>query len=509
MTTIEKSDLGVIPLGWSDRINLFNAQWGCPGQTFSANLKMDLEAQIQMDATYAYYFQGQFIPPAAPEVYAYLGMEPSAYVGLHLVGNAMMQYTSGRKKLIDTLAYPGLAVKGIAAVGPTLDIYGEIRGKITIHGEASAGARLNFGKAEVYWPSDATESQNAQQLLGLDSIAQKPEPDTIAPTFDAGVEINAQLDVIVTPEANIGIKIGGGSLVSTTIMDAQLTGYVTGDLSFQASGKANTATNSYQYTYGVYAFYNIGYKATALILGVLNWATGPQTAYTLDKRIDIYGPVNGEISLVSKSGLDELLFASDNVTSLESSSAFLLSRAEDPPPNTPEFTHQLQCPAGSSSDVQIPERRFNCDLFGPVQVLPFGAGQSFLQRGMCDGWKTISQRPTVLTYSYDNSRNNARRGQQCPTGFCSGAQARLIAATGRDGSSKARVTPLLECDEAPWASTEEGGNYFPANQRSATCVPGFQNGGWAGSSCQRPKDPTGPWAPNTQAKVGFWVLLKA
>ncbi len=77
--------------------------------------------------------------------------------------------------------------------------------------------------------------------------------------------------MIVTPEANIGIKIGGGSLVSTTIMDAQLTGYVTGDLSFQASGKANTATNSYQYTYGVYAFYNIGYKATALILGVLNW----------------------------------------------------------------------------------------------------------------------------------------------------------------------------------------------------------------------------------------------
>lgn len=51
-----------------------------------------------------------------------------------------------------------------------------------------------------------------------------------------GVELDAQLDVIVTPEANVGIKIGGGSLVSATIMDAQLTGYVMGNLSFQASG---------------------------------------------------------------------------------------------------------------------------------------------------------------------------------------------------------------------------------------------------------------------------------
>ncbi|GAP93031.2 putative chitin- type 1 [Rosellinia necatrix] len=487
VTTVEKSELGVIPLGWEDNINLFSAQWGCPGQTFSANLRIDLEAEVQMDATYAYYFQGQFIPPKSPDVYAYLGMEPSAYVGLHMVGNAMMQYTSGRKKLIDTLAYPGLAVKGIAAVGPTLDVYGEIRGKITLHGEASAGARLNFGKAEVYWPSDAAESQNAQQLLGVDSKVQKPAPDTIAPTFEAGVQIDAQLDIIVTPEANIGIKIGGGSLVSTTIMDAQLTGYVMGDLSFQASGDADLTKGVFHYMYGVHAFYNIGYKATAKILGLVNWATGPQKAYTPDKRIDIYGPVQGDISLSSKK---RSLLSHDNVTSLGAQPGFtpLLSRADDSDgqaPNTPEFTHQLQCPPGSSGDVKIPELRFNCDLFGPVQVLPVGAGQSFLQRGMCDGWKTMSPRPTVFTYSTDKGRNTDRRNEQCPTSYCEGAQAQLIAATGRDGRTKAVPIPKLECDEAPWASTEEGGNYLPANQRSATCVPGYQNGGWAGSSCQK------------------------
>ncbi|ETS88166.1 hypothetical protein PFICI_01994 [Pestalotiopsis fici W106-1] len=491
LTTIEKSDLGVIPLGWQDSINLFSAQWGCPGETFSANLRMDLEARIQMDATYAYYFQGQFIPPASPEVYAYLGMEPSAYVGLHLEGNAVMQYSSGRKKIIDTLAYPGLAVKGIAAVGPTLDVYGEIRGKITIHGEANAGATLNFGKAEVYWPSDAAESEDAQQLLGLDSDVKKPAPDTIAPTFEAGVEIDAQLDVIVTPEANVGIKIGGGSLVSTTIMDAQLTGYVMGDLSFQASGQVSTTTGSFQYSYGVYAFYNIGYKATAVILGILNWATGPQQAYTPDKRIDIYGPVNGEIPLVSKRGLEEPSPINGSV--VIRSGLDLLARDDTDDndglsPNTPDFTQQLTCPPGSKADVKLPELRFNCDLFGPVQVNPFPDGKhtTFLQKGMCDGWKSMTTRPTVLTYSNNLDRVSDRRNEQCPSGYCDSATKQLITATGLDGSTTAKAKPQLECDEAPWASSEEGGNFGASTgSRSATCVPGFQNGGWAGSTCQK------------------------
>jgi hypothetical protein len=118
--------VGVIELGFSKTINLFYAQWGCPGKTYYADLRMDLEADLAMDATYAYYLSATFIPPSKPETFAYFGMEPQAYIGLHIEGNAQMQTPSVRKKIVDTLSYPGLAVKGIAAVGPTLDIYGEV-----------------------------------------------------------------------------------------------------------------------------------------------------------------------------------------------------------------------------------------------------------------------------------------------------------------------------------------------------------------------------------------------
>lgn len=47
-------------------------------------------------------------------------------------------------------------------------------------------------------------------------------------------------------------------MLSTTIMDAQLSGFVTGDLSFQASGAITASTGTFRYSYGVYVFYNIG-----------------------------------------------------------------------------------------------------------------------------------------------------------------------------------------------------------------------------------------------------------
>ncbi|KAI8181126.1 hypothetical protein K4K51_002077 [Colletotrichum sp. SAR 10_75] len=53
------------------------ASRGCPGKTWSANLRMDLEAEITMQSTYAYYYSGTFIPPTKPDVF-FFGIQPEA-----------------------------------------------------------------------------------------------------------------------------------------------------------------------------------------------------------------------------------------------------------------------------------------------------------------------------------------------------------------------------------------------------------------------------------------------
>ena len=99
----------------------------CPGQTFSADMQMYLCANGEMHATYAYYFSGTIVPPAVTGTYACFSLEPRAYLGLRIIGNARLQTTTGRKKLLDMISYPGLSIKGIAAVGPILDRYGEVK----------------------------------------------------------------------------------------------------------------------------------------------------------------------------------------------------------------------------------------------------------------------------------------------------------------------------------------------------------------------------------------------
>jgi hypothetical protein len=80
-----------------------------------------------MDTTYAYYFQGTIAPPKVDETFAYLGTQPFGEVGVRIEGYATVQWSSGnRHKIVDTLAFPGFAVKGLAAAGPTLDIFGEV-----------------------------------------------------------------------------------------------------------------------------------------------------------------------------------------------------------------------------------------------------------------------------------------------------------------------------------------------------------------------------------------------
>jgi hypothetical protein len=89
-------------------------------------MRMYLDADVEMDATYAYYLSGTIAPLQVIDTYGYLGVEPSAYLGIRLEADAVFKYTSPWKKLVDTLAYPGLSIKGVATVGPSLDIYGRV-----------------------------------------------------------------------------------------------------------------------------------------------------------------------------------------------------------------------------------------------------------------------------------------------------------------------------------------------------------------------------------------------
>jgi hypothetical protein len=145
----------------------------------------------------------------------------------------------------------------------------------------------------VYWPQDddGAASSKIQDLL------EDPEPveTGLVPEFQAEVTASVDIDIRVTPEAHIGIQVGGsGILNSVTLVDAQLVGYVNSTLRFHAdaTGTLSTTDASVAYNYGVYLLYNIGYGGWATI-PLYAWQVTSRNLFDTPKVITLYS--NGDV----------------------------------------------------------------------------------------------------------------------------------------------------------------------------------------------------------------------
>ena len=210
MTTLEKSDAGVLPMAFSKFFTLYSGRLTCTsdsGITITAGMDITTDIALRMNTRYSYYFSGTIAPvPHVNDVYAYAGVHPEVVAGITLSGDASLVYTTNPKRLIDTLTYPGLAIKGIAAVGPTLDIWGQIDGSVTVSGRMRAGVTYTFQPIEMYMPNTDETHDKATKELEEDEVDQQG----LSPSFEANVRAEVDFNVRVSPEVNLGIKVGGG-----------------------------------------------------------------------------------------------------------------------------------------------------------------------------------------------------------------------------------------------------------------------------------------------------------
>ncbi|KAI0385398.1 chitinase A1 [Hypomontagnella monticulosa] len=280
LTTIEKSAQGVLPMGYAKYFTLFSGRIFCrsdTGITFTAGMDVTADLQLQMNTRYAYYFQGSL--SGVKEMYAYARTQPKVGAGITLSGDAQLGYGTEPRKLINTLTYPGLAIKGIAAVGPSLDIWGQIDGTITVSGSMRAGVTYTFKPIEMYMPNTDTTHDMASKELEDNSIDQ----DGLMPSFEANVKAEIDFNIRVSPEINMGIQVGGriGPL-DGTLVDAHISAFANTTLNFNAFATAGTSGLDYNWSYGysVSFLWRIGLAAIAQVKFFGEWRTN--TYYPVD-----------------------------------------------------------------------------------------------------------------------------------------------------------------------------------------------------------------------------------
>lgn len=208
LTTLESKQVGVLPMTFGKFFNLFSGRIFCrsdTGITFTAGLDITADMQLVMDTRYSYYFSGTIVPPKINDMYAFARTQPKALAGITLAGDAQLAYATQPKRLINTLTYPGLAIKGIAAVGPSLDIWGQLSGAVTVSGQMRVGVTYTFKPIEMYLPNNNETHDRAEADLEDNQVDQ----EGLSPTFEASVQARVDFNVTVSPELNMGIQVGG------------------------------------------------------------------------------------------------------------------------------------------------------------------------------------------------------------------------------------------------------------------------------------------------------------
>lgn len=292
--------------------NLFSGRIFCrsdTGITFTAGLDITADMQLVMDTRYSYYFSGTIVPPKINDMYAFARTQPKALAGITLAGDAQLAYATQPKRLINTLTYPGLAIKGIAAVGPSLDIWGQLSGAVTVSGQMRVGVTYTFKPIEMYLPNNNETHDRAEADLEDNQVDQ----EGLSPTFEASVQARVDFNVTVSPELNMGIQVGGrigpfdvsgsplitGSLFTQSsltvfqglLVDAHVSAFANTTLNFNARASAQTVNNNYnwEYNYEIALWYRIGIAAIAQIKFYGEWRS--RTYYPVDwQKIKLFGP---------------------------------------------------------------------------------------------------------------------------------------------------------------------------------------------------------------------------
>jgi hypothetical protein len=194
-------------------------------------------------------------------IYTYFKVEPEVLAVLEVQGTATMTYTSDRIKIINTLSYPGLAIKGIAAVGPTLDLYAWMEATAMVSGRLTAGAKVTFPRYKVYFPQTKEAEEYQRWLLPKPEDAQRVKGPEMQPVLDASVNLTALFDFKVTPEVNLGIKVNSPLRKGEAIMDAQIAAFINNTIRFKVQAEASGGIGSgpaASYSVIVSYFYNFG-----------------------------------------------------------------------------------------------------------------------------------------------------------------------------------------------------------------------------------------------------------
>ncbi|KAH9919518.1 uncharacterized protein B0H18DRAFT_1122441 [Fomitopsis serialis] len=190
---------------WSDTYTIYHAQESCPN--FESSLDISVYGNAQISSQFGYYLEATVVPPAIQQAYVYVDVGASASATFTIQGLAKAEWNSGQYELI-SFGFPGLYYPGLLTLGPSLHLYAELSGEISLTGQLST----TVGYTVHY----ALGSTSDEPTLGPNLTGSTANNNGYNYDFGYNVELSGGLTAYLTPSLELGLTVLGGSVMDAT-----------------------------------------------------------------------------------------------------------------------------------------------------------------------------------------------------------------------------------------------------------------------------------------------------
>ncbi|KAG6834187.1 hypothetical protein H0H93_011322, partial [Arthromyces matolae] len=156
---------------WADTYTIYHAEEQCPN--FASSLDITVTGSASITSSFGYYLEASIVPPEVQQCYIFFKAAAGAQAKFTVNGLAEAHFDSTRSELA-TFGFPGLYYPGLLTVGPSLRLYGQLSGQLSLSGQISTSVGytfppidLSFGKQdsngdEEYYSGDVNPNANNQ-----------------------------------------------------------------------------------------------------------------------------------------------------------------------------------------------------------------------------------------------------------------------------------------------------------------------------------------------------------
>ncbi|KAJ6503714.1 hypothetical protein C8R45DRAFT_818053, partial [Mycena sanguinolenta] len=214
LNTITQSNSASRNFHWSDTYTIFHQEESCPN--FQSSLDISVSGYAAVNTQFGYYLEAKIVPPSVQQAYVYF--KAAAFT---ITGVASASWISGRYELVN-FGFPGSLFNsyscryypGLLTLGPSLHLYGELTGQISLSGTLKTSVTYTFPNLDL---SFGKQDSNA----GQSNFGNPVAPTNGAGGFNYGFGWNVQLsggaDVHLIPSLQLGVSVLGGSLINAQV----------------------------------------------------------------------------------------------------------------------------------------------------------------------------------------------------------------------------------------------------------------------------------------------------